>query len=82
MSLVPLHVHSSYSLLDSTLKITDAVNFAKEHGMNACALTEHGVMHGFVEQAIACKKAGMKPTKLTTMKLRATQKNLRKPDTT
>lgn len=29
--------------------------------MNACALTEHGVMHGFVEQAIACRKAGIKP---------------------
>ena len=29
--------------------------------MNSLALTDHGVMHGFVEQAIACKKAGIKP---------------------
>lgn len=28
--------------------------------MNALALTDHGVMHGFVEQAIACRKAGIK----------------------
>ena len=60
MGLIPLHVHSSYSLLDSTLRIKDAVQFAKDHNMSAIAITEHGVMHGFVEQAVACKEAGIK----------------------
>ena len=60
MSLIPLHIHSSYSLLDSTLRIEDAVKFAKDNGMSALAITEHGVMHGFVEQAVACRKAGIK----------------------
>lgn len=29
--------------------------------MDSLGLTDHGVMHGFVEQAVACKKAGIKP---------------------
>ena len=29
---VPLHVHSEYSLLDGAIRVSDLVNFAKEKG--------------------------------------------------
>jgi len=61
MSYVPLHVHSHYSLLDGLTKIDDLVNKAKEEGLPALALTDHGVMHGAIEFYQKCKKAGVKP---------------------
>jgi len=58
---VHLHVHSHYSLLDGLGKVDELVNKAKEQGMPALALTDHGVMHGAIEFYNACKKAGIKP---------------------
>ena len=43
---VHLHVHSEYSLLDGANRIKDLPVRAKELGMNAIALTDHGVMYG------------------------------------
>ncbi len=60
-SFVNLHVHSHYSLLDGVNKIDDLVNFAKEDGAPAIALTDHGVMYGAVEFFQKCVKAGIKP---------------------
>ncbi len=61
MSFVHLHTHSHYSLLDGLPKIDELVLHAKELGMEALALTDHGVMYGIVEFYQACKKAGIKP---------------------
>lgn len=61
MSFVHLHVHSYYSLLDGLMKIPDLVGRAKEEGMGAIALTDHGVMYGAVEFYKECKKQGIKP---------------------
>jgi DNA polymerase III subunit alpha len=61
MKFVPLHVHSHYSLLDGLAKIDDIVNKAKEDGMEAVALTDHGVMYGTIEFFQKCKAAGIKP---------------------
>lgn len=58
---VHLHVHSHYSLLDGLGKIDDLVNRARELGMNALALTDHGVMHGVIDFYLTCKQAGLKP---------------------
>ena len=60
MSFVNLHVHSQYSLLDATLKVEEAVQFAKENNQEAIALTNHGYMFDFVKQAVACREAGVK----------------------
>jgi DNA polymerase III subunit alpha len=57
----PIHVHSHYSLLDGLTKIDDMVNKAKECGIQAMALTDHGVMFGAIEFYQKCKKAGIKP---------------------
>jgi len=58
---VHLHNHSHYSLLDGLPKIPQLVNRAKELGMPAIALTDHGAMYGIVEFYQQCKKAGIKP---------------------
>ncbi len=58
---VHLHVHSHYSLLDGLSKIPDLVRRVKELGMDAVALTDHGVMYGAIEFYKECKKQGIKP---------------------
>lgn len=58
---VHLHVHSHYSLLDAVGKIPDLVKRAKELGMDALALTDHGVMYGAIEFYEECVKQGIKP---------------------
>ncbi len=46
---VHLHVHSEYSVLDSSCRIADLVERAARSGMTALALTDHGVMSGIVK---------------------------------
>jgi len=61
MSFVHLHVHSTYSILDGLCSVKSLVNRAKELGMPALALTDHGVMFGVIEFYQAAMKAGIKP---------------------
>ncbi|MBI4158014.1 MAG: DNA polymerase III subunit alpha [Candidatus Yanofskybacteria bacterium] len=61
MSFIHLHTHSHYSLLDGLSKVKDMVKLAKEHGMSAVALTDHGVMYGAIDFYTTCKKNGIKP---------------------
>ena len=58
---VHLHVHSEYSLLDGANRIKDLPVRAKELGMKAIALTDHGVMFGAVNFFKECKKNDIKP---------------------
>lgn len=58
---VHLHVHSEYSLLDGLCKIPKLTKTAKELGMDALALTDHGVMYGAIEFYKACLAEGLKP---------------------
>ncbi len=58
---VHLHLHSEYSLLDGCLRIPEAVEAAKEMGMPALALTDHGAMHGVVPFHQAAVEQGLKP---------------------
>jgi len=58
---VHLHTHSHYSLLDGLSKISDLVKTAKEFGMKALAVTDHGVMYGAIEFYKKCTDAGIKP---------------------
>jgi len=58
---VHLHVHSDYSLLDGASKITKLVKRAKELGMGALALTDHGNMFGALRFEQLCHKEGINP---------------------
>ncbi|MBQ6605440.1 DNA polymerase III subunit alpha [Candidatus Saccharibacteria bacterium] len=58
---VHLHNHTHYSLLDGLTKIPELVEFVKEKGMEAVAVTDHGTMSGLVELYKTCKENGIKP---------------------
>ncbi|MGL5635047.1 MAG: DNA polymerase III subunit alpha [Sarcina sp.] len=58
---VHLHVHSGFSLLDGSGKIKNILERTKELGMDAIALTDHGVMYGCVDFYKKAKKLGIKP---------------------
>lgn len=58
---VHLHNHTQYSLLDGLTKLPALFNFAKNTGMQAVAMTDHGTLSGaidFYKQGIA---NGVKP---------------------
>ena len=61
MSFVHLHVHTEYSLLDGFSNIKKLVRRAKEMGMPALAITDHGTMFGVIEFYQAAKEAGIQP---------------------
>ena len=58
---VHLHLHTEYSLLDGANRIKDLPIRAKELGMDAMAITDHGVMFGCIDFYKACKAHGVKP---------------------
>ena len=58
---VHLHLHSEYSLLDGANRIKELPKRAKELGMDAMAITDHGVMFGVIDFYKACKDEGVKP---------------------
>src|SRR6056297_1385450 len=61
MDFVHLHNHSNYSLLDSTNTIKGLLQKAKEKGMSAIALTDHGNIRGVVRFFKQAQKIGIKP---------------------
>lgn len=58
---IHLHTHSHYSLLDGLAKIDGLIARAKELGMDALAITDHGSLYGAVEFYKKAKAAGIKP---------------------
>ena len=58
---VHLHIHSEFSLLDGANRIKELPVRAKELGMDAMAITDHGVMFGAIDFYKACKANGIKP---------------------
>ncbi len=58
---VHLHNHTHYSLLDGLTKVPELVEFVKNNGMEAVAVTDHGTMSGLVELYKECNAAGIRP---------------------
>ena len=61
MAFAHLHLHTEYSLLDGACRIKALPKIIKDLGMDACAVTDHGVMYGAVDFYTACKKEGIHP---------------------
>ena len=61
MGFTHLHSHTEFSLLDSSNKVKEYVKRVKELGMDAAAITDHGVMYGAVDFYKAAKAEGIKP---------------------
>ncbi|WP_034345827.1 DNA polymerase III subunit alpha [Deinococcus misasensis] len=58
-----LHQHTQYSLLDGAAKLKDLLKWVKEVTPNdpACAITDHGNMHGAVHFFNYAQQMGVKP---------------------
>lgn len=57
---VELHLHTKMSNMDGLATITDYCKQAKKWGMNAIAITDHGVVQAFPEAQKAAKENGLK----------------------
>lgn len=58
---VHLHNHSEFSLLDGLSKIPAMLTRAKELGMKALAITDHGALYGAIKFLNAAQQIGIKP---------------------
>ena len=58
---VHLHVHTEYSLLDGAIRIKDLCQRAKDLGMPAVSITDHGTMFGAVVFYMTALEMGIKP---------------------
>jgi DNA polymerase-3 subunit alpha len=60
-SFVHLHLHTEYSFLDGAVRMKELMKKAKDFGMPAVAITDHGNLHGAIEFYQEATKAGIKP---------------------
>jgi DNA polymerase-3 subunit alpha len=58
---VHLHNHTQFSLLDGLTKIPELINFTKDQGMEAVAMTDHGTLSGAIEFYKTATENGVKP---------------------
>ncbi len=58
---VHIHNHSQFSKFDGLSPIKGLVGAAKEQGMRAVALTDHGTVAGVIQFLKECRKQDIKP---------------------
>ncbi len=61
MSFVHTHVHTQFSILESTIKIPELIAHAKTLGMSAIAITDSQNAFGLIQFSKACAKADVQP---------------------
>lgn len=61
MSMVHLHTHSEFSLLDGLNRIERMVCAVRDLGQHSLALTDHGVMYGVIDFYKTCLAHKIKP---------------------
>lgn len=57
---VPLHLHTTYSILDGAIRIEQLAEHLVSQGINSCAITDHGWMGGVLHFQKVMKKNGIK----------------------
>lgn len=58
---VHLHCHTEYSMLDGAIRLQDLCARAKDYGMPACTITDHGNMFAAAQFQTICRQFGIKP---------------------
>lgn len=58
---VHLHNHTQFSLLDGLTRIPELIDFVKDTGMQAVAMTDHGTLSGAIEFYKEAVNKGIKP---------------------
>ncbi len=59
--MIPLNVHSNYSMLVGTVRIEELIQRAKEYNLPAIALTDINGMYGLIDFAKLAQEEGIKP---------------------
>jgi DNA polymerase III alpha subunit len=59
--MIPLHVHSNYSLLQSTISIDKLIEFCKNNSITSIALTDTNAMNGLIQFAKKADESGIQP---------------------
>jgi DNA-directed DNA polymerase III PolC len=59
--MVPLHIHSNYSLLNGACSIEDLINKASDLKFSSLCLTDTNGMYGLIKFYKECTNAGIKP---------------------
>lgn len=60
-SFTHLHLHTNYSLLDSTIRLDELFEFAVSDKMEAMAITDHGNLFGALDFYTKARENGIKP---------------------
>jgi len=55
-----LHLHTEYSLLDSTIKLSELFEFAEQKNIKVLSITDHGNIDAAVKFSIKCKEKAIK----------------------
>jgi len=55
-----LHLHSEYSLLDSTIKLSELFEFAEQKNIKVLSITDHGNIDAAVKFSIRCREKAIK----------------------
>lgn len=56
-----MHKHTQYSMFDGFDKVKNIVAYAKQLGMQALGISDHGNACGIAQLYLECQKAGLKP---------------------
>ena len=58
---IHFRTQSSYSMLESTIKVKDLVALTKKHGMSAVCLSDRGNLFASLEFSLEASKSGIQP---------------------
>jgi DNA polymerase-3 subunit alpha len=60
LPIIPLHAHTTYSLLDGVSKVQEYLEYCSRAGISACSCTDHGYVLGLYDLVTQSKQHGIK----------------------